>query len=585
MQCSIIGGFGLLALMGGYAVASSTVCPDNDAIPPTSPRSYATVPTSDQYLVQYQVGAGPWTNAVVYISYYGETLASPYRKESGYTVGTTSMSFVSIPAQAGAAVRLRVSKLSNGPFRSGDHVSVRPSIKPVAVSTRTDGTVELATVTAGNFDGEQFILWWNRGTDGGAVEGLAFFLDPPYTEPTGTNVLKVTSWNDLASASLKNIDTLDFEGMVLLGATGNLAYPVPDRINNIFLGPGAWVQGKLNFTAKSATRQLYGPGVLDGSQFNYLNRNCLQADDVTPTDDGLYSLSSQGNGLKNFSVDGIIIVDQNHGATDPFYASSVNNVKTISWNPNNDGLRLNDSTVVSNVFVRSGDDSLMVWGANDTVTNATVWQGFNGGVVNLGWSDNSVGDYNQIDGLWVVKTDWLTPTMASWSALSQPGPPNPLNAQNNAVFSSLMVPSTVYGMVSAPVFRNIFVEDPPQVLFNLKIAPSVNCPDDECSASFLQQSSYLALKIENLYAPQSTVKNSIGFQSLPPGYIANGTDTFSYFPTGYTLQGSMNIELTNVLIKYPGGLILPLTSFDAGWLGKVSTNGADVNVQYRLGAL
>ena len=34
-----------------------------------------------------------------------------------------------------------------------------------------------------------------------------------------------------------------------------------------------------------------------------------------------------------------------------------------------------------------------------------------------------------------------------------------------------MVPSTMYGTVSPPVFRNIYVEDPPQVLFSLKIVP------------------------------------------------------------------------------------------------------------------
>lgn len=184
------------------------------------------------------------------------------------------MSFVRIPSQASASVRLRVTKLPNGPFRFSDHVSVRPSPKPAAVATVSDGTVD-ATFTAGNFDGEQFILWWNRGTDGGGVEGLAFFLDPPYPEPAGSNVLKVTSWDGLESASLNGIDTLDFEGMVLLGSTGDVAYPVPDRINSIFLGPNAWVQDKLIFTAKSATRRIYGPGVLDGSQFSYRKRNCL----------------------------------------------------------------------------------------------------------------------------------------------------------------------------------------------------------------------------------------------------------------------------------------------------------------------
>src|SRR5437588_10752461 len=63
---------------------------------------------------------------------------------------------------------------------------------------------------------------------------------------------------------------------------------------------------------------------------------------------------------------------------------------------------------LSKQFIRSGDDSLMVWASNLTVTNATVWQNYNGGVVNLGWSDNSKGEHVVDDGLYVGKTDWQT---------------------------------------------------------------------------------------------------------------------------------------------------------------------------------
>ena len=83
--------------------------------------------------------------------------------------------------------------------------------------------------------------------------------------------------------------------------------------------------------------------------------------------------------MKNFVVDGIVISDQNHAANDPFFSSTVNNVKTIGWNSNNAALRLNDSTTVSNVFIRSSDDSLMIWGSPVSVSNATVWQGYNCG--------------------------------------------------------------------------------------------------------------------------------------------------------------------------------------------------------------
>ena len=579
----------LLPFVGSVSAQQASVADHNLPTTVTYPM------VSDQYQVQYRINEGGWMNATVFISYYGETNASPARGDAPYVTGTTSMSFVSIPAQANAFVQLRVTKLATGPFGFTDHVAVRPTRILAGVETDRDGTVQVSTSTAANFNGEQFILMWNHGADGGGVEGLAFYLNPPYTQPVGTNVKVVTSWADLAGfaedPNLLSYDTLDFESptsvpvAIELGGDGAHAYELPGNILNVFFGPSAWVQGKLRFNKNTATTHIYGTGVLDGSKFSYLNRNSLNPDG-TPTADGLYSLSSldQNGNLTNFHVDGIIISDQNHAANDPFYSSTINNVKTFGWNGENAALRLNDSTTASNVFIRSSDDSLMIWGSPVTVTNATVWQGYNGGVISLGWSDNSVGDCNQVDGLWVVKTDWQTPTAQSWDALSQPGPPNTLNSQNNAIIASLMIPSTEFGNVSPPVFRNIYVEDPPQVLFSLKIVPPVNGNPTTDTASFLTEySSVVKLKIENLYSPQSVIKNSIGFETIPAGYIANATDTVSYFPTNYTLTGCMDIQMTNVWIKLPFGPVVPLTnSFEAEWLGKITTNGAGVEVKYDL---
>jgi hypothetical protein len=61
---------------------------------------------------------------------------------------------------------------------------------------------------------------------------------------------------------------------------------------------------------------------------------------------------------------------------------------------------------------------------------------FNGGVVNLGWLDNSPGDYGFIDGLYVVKTDWFTKTSTTFKADDT----DPVAHQNNAVIASMMVP-------------------------------------------------------------------------------------------------------------------------------------------------
>ncbi len=192
-----------------------------------------------------------------------------------------------------------------------------------------------------------------------------------------------------------------------------MAYVVPSNITNIFLAPGAWVQGKLRFAwGGGVLRQVYGPGVLDGSLFRYDLRRC-------DGDQGYNALTWENPQATNsvpdtFLLDGIVITDHNGATADLLVNGVVNNVKTLGWNGENGGFKLGDNTKVSNVFIRSGDDSLMMWGTNITVTNATVWQNYNGGVVNLGWDDNSPGDGCLIDGLYVVKTDWLKPTASGF---------------------------------------------------------------------------------------------------------------------------------------------------------------------------
>ncbi|MFI5166249.1 MAG: hypothetical protein ACHQQS_06500 [Thermoanaerobaculales bacterium] len=571
-----------LLLAASPSLASAQTCPvtTDAATYPNPPLTYPM--TSDRYAVQYQLGGGGWTDAQVYITYYGGTNSSPFLSYSRYT-HDTSISFASIPTSASTAVALRVIKLWGSAFPAINHVWVRPRVKGIHVDSVSGDTVQLSTAAAADFAGEQFILWWDGDTkESGGIQGLAFFLNPPYDRPTGSNV-KTIAASAALTGDLSHFDTLDFEGTVAVGGTGAQAFVVPANISNVFLAPGAWVQGKLRFEQSGAghVRRLYGPGVLDVSRFSYMYRVCSSTSAYA--DEGYDALSwlplpagtpGSPSTPDSFLLDGIIVSDTNHYATDLLVRSTVNNTKTISWNGNNDGLEFGLNTIASNVFVRSGDDSLKMWGSNITVTNATVWQNYNGGVVNLGWFDNSPGDGCLIDGLYVVKTDWFAPATLSWSITT-------LNWQNNAVVASLMVPGTNFGSLNPSVYRNIYVEDPPRVFLSLKIVPYA-CPLCALANPAIADSvnlrlpSVLNLELENVFTPASILDNSIGFQTLPAGYTF-GSQTF---PESYTLTGSMNIGLTNVMVTLPDGTVTALTSENAAVAGKVVTNGHHVNVGY-----
>jgi len=553
-------------LLTTFASVVSAQCPvtSDTATYPSQPMTYPM--TSNRYAVQYQLGgSGIWTSAQVYISYYGATNSSPYVSLSDYPADT-SMSFVNIPAGPSTAVALRVTKLWGSNFPA--QVSARPSAKEIQVSSVSGSTVQLSTDTSASFAGDQFILWWNVSSqESAAIQGLAVFLNPQYTPPAGSNVKTIAAPADL-TGDLSQFDTLAFQGTVAVGGTGEHAFVVPANIVNLFFAPGAWVQGKLRFVQGGAgvVRRIYGPGVLDISRFNYMYRACGSAS--AHADDGYRSLSfiapPAGTAASpalpdRFVLDGIVIADGNQAATDPLLNSAANNVKIMSWNGNNGGLDLVLANRVSNAFLRLGDDSLEVWGSYITVTNTTVWQNYNGGVVNLGWLNNSPGDACLIDGLYVVKTDWSFPNIPSWTNTT-------LNADNDAVIASLMVPGTNFGALFPSVFRNIYVEDPPRALLSLKIRPP-DCTlvgQGTCPAVDLSQPSVLNLKLEDVSTPPSMLDNLIGFQDV----------------SGAPLTGSMNIGLTNVIVTQANGTATTLTSANAGAVGQVTTNGANINLQY-----
>ena len=542
-----------LPILAATAAMSFAQCPatGDGATYPNPPLTYPM--TSNRYTVQYQLGnSGAWVTAQVYISYYGGTDASPYRTPSNYPADE-SLSFVSIPAAASTEVAVRVTKIWGNPFPAVSQMSVRPKAKGISISSVSATTVQLATTTAAGFAGDQFVLWWNVGpAENSDIQGLAIFLDQPYVRPTGSNVKVVQAPEDL-TGDLSHFDTLDFEGTVAIGTSGAQAFDVPANIDNVFLGPGAWVQGKLQFTQSGvgATRKIYGPGVLDVSRFNYANRQCASSSPFAADGYGAISwpaLASPTAVPDIFVMDGVILSDLNHYADDLQQYGTVNNVKVLSWNGENAALRLGIGTSASNVFIHVGDDSLMVWGSYVTVTNATVWQGWNGGVVSIGWDDNIHGDDCLIDGLYVVATDWSMPNTPSWDSTN-------LNDDNNAIIASMNTPTVTFGKYLPSVYRNIYVEDPPRELVSLKVNPF------QCGTSCAAGPSVLNLDLENVFTPPSTLQNPIGFQNV----------------NGVPLTGSMNIALTNVMLVQPNGTSIPLNSISAG---NIATNGSNINIVF-----
>ena len=117
-------------------------------------------------------------------------------------------------------------------------MSVRPKAKGIQISSVSATTVQLSTTTSADFAGDQFVLWWNGDTQASStIQGLAVFLNPPYSGPTGSNVKTIVAPADL-TGDLSHFDTLDFEGTVAFASTGAQAFIVPANIKQHLSGAG-----------------------------------------------------------------------------------------------------------------------------------------------------------------------------------------------------------------------------------------------------------------------------------------------------------------------------------------------------------
>ena len=119
-------GFLFVLLLTAVAGLASAQCPQNDGQVTGGLKTYPGA--SDRYAVQYSINGGASTTAMVYISYYGQSTGSPYANVSGYTAGTTSMSFTSIPALpecVGATTRHQAVRHALSSERPGERTAQR----------------------------------------------------------------------------------------------------------------------------------------------------------------------------------------------------------------------------------------------------------------------------------------------------------------------------------------------------------------------------------------------------------------------------------------------------------------------------
>ena len=170
-------------------------------------------------------------------------------------------------------------------------------------------------------------------------------------------------------------------------------------VNWVYLAPGAYVKGALEFTNSNASSVMVtGFGVLSGEQYVY-QANPAQGYCSSKSDtDSLKMFRGVSTGQQNmtFTLNGITMANPPFNSMD-FY-NDTDSISTMAWDykqvgawfDQTDGLENYPGSHVHDVFYHSSDDTIKLYYSNATIENIVIWKKTNGPAIQLGWQPRNV---------------------------------------------------------------------------------------------------------------------------------------------------------------------------------------------------
>ena len=385
------------------------------------------LPLSDYYEVSVKDGAS-FKTLVTYMSVSNGDVEGARNK----AVYDNTISWANFSFNGSVTVRVKVkSGQSKVAYTSA---TILPSRHGVTTTKINSTTTEFTLTQAGQYSVEFGSEGYNNG--------LMIFADPMETDVPNKNASNVYYCDP---CSLSNLNTIasSYDTVYFSPKKHTIMQWLPQgHIKNIYLEGGSVVKGaiKLNSSANNNTK-IWGRGHLDGRVFGL----------------GKYHMVESVNNVSDVWLEGIVVSQPSAFAVRLLGTNNdIHWVKTPGgWRFNNDGLVGYDNTNITNCFVWANDDGIKLYRDNQYVDNIVSWHLTNGGVFQWAW--NSVAATNiRVSNVDVLHGMW------------------PTDGSNQGVFN-IRGSDNSFGtqLQDDFVFKNIKVETPVKVLFNLapKTAP------------------------------------------------------------------------------------------------------------------
>lgn len=166
----------------------------------------------------------------------------------------------------------------------------------------------------------------------------------------------------------------------------------------VYLAPGAYVKGAVQFTSAASTLRATGFGVLSGEQYVYqanpasgYTNNASNADDLR-----MWSGYSTPGSQQTFVLTGVTTNAPPFNSID--FTGDLDTISIDQWDykqvgaffGQTDGTTLYAGSHVRNTFYHSNDDTIKTYGSHVHVNDVVVWKGKTAPVIQFGWDSRNL---------------------------------------------------------------------------------------------------------------------------------------------------------------------------------------------------
>ena len=196
--------------------------------------------------------------------------------------------------------------------------------------------------------------------------------------------------------------------------TGSAQAILSDKTTWVYIAPGAYVKGAIQYMSNSGTLQATGFGVLSGEQYVYQANTQQGFKNIKSDDFSVKMWRAQSSQGAKWTVHGLTLNAPPFNSMD-FYGTDLTSFSVDASDykqvgaffGQTDGMEMYPGSYVRDAFYHVGDDGIKAYYSNVVCERMTIWKTNNAPIVQFGWYPRTI-DNLTVNAIDVIHTRYIS---------------------------------------------------------------------------------------------------------------------------------------------------------------------------------